>query len=209
MPKVKKRKSIINAKTMIVAIDIGKDSNWAVFRHGDYNDSKPFVFKTNQDGFEAFWQQLRWHKTHYQADDVVVGFEATGVYADPLIHYLRSQGIRLILVNPVHTKRVKEIRDNSPNKTDKKDPGVIADLIQLGCVLSVIVPKGEAAELRHLVHARERAITVQNALLSQLHAFVYKIFPELSQVFKSLQGGGLDSEGSFVGNGRYLRPHLP
>jgi len=49
--------------------------------------------------------------------------------------------MRLVLVNPVHIKRIKKIQDNSPNKTDKKDPRVIADLIELGCVLSVIFPE--------------------------------------------------------------------
>ncbi len=158
MAKIHKRNSIINAKTMIVAIDIGKDKSWAIFRAPAGQDSKPFVFTTTREGFGKFSDRLRWYKAHYNARDVVVGFESTGVYADPLIHYLRARGIRLVLVNPVHTKRVKEIRDNSPNKTDKKDPGVIADIIQLGCVLSVIVPKGEAAELRQLIHGRERAI---------------------------------------------------
>ena len=188
MAKIHKRNSIINAKTMIVAIDIGKDKNWAIFRAPVGQDSKPFVFTTTREGFGKFSDRLRWYKAHYNARDVVVGFESTGVYADPLIHYLQARGIRLVLVNPVHTKRVKEIRDNSPNKTDKKDPGVIADIIQLGCVLSVIVPKGEAAELRQLIHARERAIGARNALLSQLHAFVYKIFPEFNQIFKSFKG---------------------
>jgi len=188
MAKVHKRNLIINAETMIVAIDIGKDKNWAIFRAPVGQDSKPFVFTTTREGFDKFSDRLRWYKAHYNARDVVVGFESTGVYADPLIHYLQARGIRLVLVNPVHTKRVKEIRDNSPNKTDKKDPGVIADIIQLGCVLSVIVPKGEAAELRQLIHARERAIGARNALLSQLHAFVYKIFPEFNQIFKSFKG---------------------
>lgn len=188
MAKIHKRNSIINAKTMIVAIDIGKDKSWAIFRAPVGQDSKPFVFTTTREGFGKFSDRLRWYKAHYKAREVVVGFESTGVYADPLIHYLRARGIRLVLVNPVHTKRVKEIRDNSPNKTDKKDPGVIADIIQLGCVLSVIVPKGEAAELRQLIHARERAIGARNALLSQLHAFVYKIFPEFNQIFKSFKG---------------------
>ncbi|TDI93166.1 MAG: hypothetical protein E2O77_03440 [Caldithrix sp.] len=118
----------------------------------------------------------------------------------------KPRGIRLVLVNPVHTKRVKEIRDNSPNKTDKKDRGVIADIIQLGCVLNVIAPKGEAAELRQLIHARERAIGARNALLNQLHAFAYKIFPEFNQIFKYLQGknGAIYLEASHQA-GRYCR----
>jgi transposase len=135
-----------------------------------------------------FYNQLIWHMNSFNARDVVVGFESTGVYGEPLIHYLRDKGIKTVLVNPVHGKRIKEIRDNSPNKTDKKDPKVIADLMQLNCVLSVIVPEGDGAELRHLMHARERAIEQRNGILSQLHDIVYKIFPEFHQIFKSLQG---------------------
>jgi hypothetical protein len=45
----------------------------------------------------------------------------------------------------MHTKRVKEISDNSPLKTDGKDPRVIADIIKLGRALSVVIPEGHAA----------------------------------------------------------------
>ncbi|TLD42647.1 MAG: Mobile element protein [Candidatus Jettenia ecosi] len=58
----------------------------------------------------------------------------------------------------MHTKRVKEIRGNSPNKTDENDPWVIADIIELGNYLTVVVPEGTSAELRRLTQARERAI---------------------------------------------------
>lgn len=187
MKKINKKQQRVNSETMIAAIDIGKDKDWVIYRSPDGQDSRPFEFSNTRVGFDSFHNQLLWFKERYHANDIVVGFESTGVYTEPLVHYLRSKGIRLVLVNPVHSKRVKEIRDNSPNKTDKKDPRVIADLIQLGCVLSVIVPEGDGAELRHLSHARERAICKRNGLLSQLHDLVYKIFPEFHQVFKSMK----------------------
>lgn len=38
------------------------------------------------------------------------------------MHYLRERKVELVQVNPMHTKRLKELQGNSPNKTDKKDP---------------------------------------------------------------------------------------
>ena len=48
------------------------------------------------------------------------------------------------------------MRGNSPNKTDEKDPQVIADIIELGNYLTVVIPEGTSAELRRLTQARER-----------------------------------------------------
>ena len=188
MKKINKKRQIIKSETMIAAIDIGKKKNTVIYRSPYGEDSKTFEFTNTRDGFDQFHSQLLLFKNHYNTKDVVVGYESTGVYAEPLAHYLRGKQVRLVLVNPVHTKRLKEIRDNSPNKTDKKDPRVIADVIQLNCVLSVIVPEGDGAELRQLIHARERAICHRNGFLSQLHDLVYKVFPEIHQIFKSLKG---------------------
>ena len=89
-------------------------------------------------------------------EHVVVGFESTGAYAEPLIHFLRQREIQIVQVNPLHTRKLKELQGNSPNKTDQKDPKVIADIIELGHALTVVVPEGAAADLRRLTNARER-----------------------------------------------------
>jgi len=39
----------------------------------------------------------------------------------------------VVQVNGYHVKRTKEVRDNSPAKSDSKDPQVIADLVWQGC----------------------------------------------------------------------------
>ena len=188
MRKIQKRDTGNKGKsTMIVGIDIGKRTNWAIYRSPSGEDSVSLPFANTRSGFIKFLGRLHSYKKRYEAREVVVGLESTGVYGEPLIQFLRSNQVRVVLVNPVHTKRVKEIRDNSPNKTDQKDPHVIADLIELDCVLSVIVPEGPIAELRNLVHARERALSLANAHLNHLHALVFRIFPEFFHVFSSLK----------------------
>jgi transposase len=95
--------------------------------------------------------------------------------------------VKIVQVNPMHTKRMKEVNDNSPLKTDDKDPRVIADIIRLGHALTVIVPEGHAAYLRRLNNARERHIRERTALLNQLQQLVFLLFPEFKTVLKNIK----------------------
>jgi hypothetical protein len=70
---------------------------------------------------------------------VLVGYESTGPYAESLVHYLANKQVKIVQVNPLHTKKMKEVNDNSPLKTDDKDPRVIADIVRLGRALTVVV----------------------------------------------------------------------
>lgn len=117
---------------------------------------------------------------------VVVGLESTGCYGASLLHYLKQKGVKLVLVNTAHTKKVKEVGDNSPGKTDKKGPRVIADIIELGRWLTVVIPEGTATELRRLIHAPDRYLTQRTSLLYQLHDLVFVIFPEWEHQLNNL-----------------------
>jgi len=87
----------------------------------------------------------------------------------------------------MHTKRVKEINDNSPLKTDEKDPRVIADIIRWGHALSIVIPEGDAAYLRRLNNSRERHVRERTALVNQLQQLVFLLFPEFKKVFKNIK----------------------
>jgi transposase len=141
-------------------------------------------FANNLGGFTRFWDILVRTQQAHGLEQIVLGYESTGPYAEPLMHFLKGKPVRLVQVNPMHTKRVKELNGNSPNKTDKKDPKVIADIIELGHGLTVVIPEGAAAELRRLTHARERAMKRRTALFNQLHDLVFISFPEFLQVMK-------------------------
>lgn len=178
----------INSRQMIAAIDIGGKKNWAIIRSPRGHDCKAFPFDQTRKGYDEFYKKLLANKAIYNTSSVIVGLESTGIYGEPFIHYLQERNIPQVLVNPVHSKRIKEIRDNSPHKSDKKDPWVIADLIQLGCTLSVLTPKGTAAELRNLMQARERIISSLNVFINQLQQQVWRVFPEFCYVIKHVDG---------------------
>ena len=174
----------INKKTLVVALDIGKKVHYGYFRAPSGKDIKPFAFHNTGYSFDNFWKKLCEFKEKQLLEEVVIGFESTGPYAEPICHYLRSKSVKLVQVNPMHTKRLKELTGNSPNKTDKKDPRVIADVISLGHSLTVIVPEGAAAHLRRLTQARERAVESRTAVSNQLQQLVFLIFPELVHIIK-------------------------
>jgi len=179
-----KKVTKINDKTVIATLDIGKNIQYGYFRAPNGNDVKPFEFYNSKKSYDEFWQKLCQFKDQERLEQIVIGFESTGPYAEPLFHFLRKKPVRLVQVNPVHTKRVKELTGNSPNKTDKKDPRVIADVISLGHALTLVVPEGPAAQLRRLTQARQRAIKTRTSMINQLQHLIFMIFPEFLQVLK-------------------------
>jgi len=181
-----KKLRTVNEKTMIVAIDIGKTIHHGYFRGPEGLEMKPFPFHNSQNSYEEFWMRALLFKQQSGLEEIIVGFESTGPYAEPLMNFLAKKPIKLVQVNPMHTKRLKELTGNSPNKTDSKDPRVIADVISLGHALTVVVPKGPAAELRRLTQARQRASKNRTAMVNQLHHLVYVVFPEFMQIIKKI-----------------------
>jgi len=194
-----KKQRIVNAKTVIVAIDIGQVTPMGYCRCPDGSDTKPFTFSNNTEGFKKLWDRICSMKIAHHLEEVVVGFESTGAYGEPLVHYLRQKPVKLVQINPLHTKRMKDVEDNSPGKTDRKDPRVIADVMMLGRALSVVVPEGAAAELRRLSQARERKLRRRTASYNQLHTLVFLLFPEFLQVMKDLK----------TQSAQYLLKHFP
>lgn len=182
----KKLKSV-NRNTLLATVDMGKDSFFGYARCPDRSEVRSTDFANNLVGFTRFWEMLVRTQAAHGLGQLVLGFESTGPYAEPLMHFLKDKPVRLVQVNPMHTKRVKELNGNSPNKTDRKDPKVIADIIELGHGLTVVIPEGAAAELRRLTHARERAIKRRTALYNQLQDLVFLSFPEFLRVMKDVK----------------------
>ncbi len=182
-----KRVKAMTEETLIVTVDVGMASNTGYCTTVDGRDIKPFKFDNTREGLDRFWSVIVASQTRFRCSDVMVGYESTGPYAEPLIHYLMQKPVTVVQVNPMHTKRIKELNDNSPLKTDDKDPRVIADVLRLGHTLSVVVPEGDAAYLRRLNNARERHVGERTALLNQLQQLVFLLFPEFKTVFNDIK----------------------
>lgn len=194
---IKRHSKSYYTRVILVTVDVGMSKHTGYIRFPDGSEVKPFDFYNNQQGFKYLWHRIEEARQTHGIQEVVVGSESTGSYGEPLVHYLNTKGVTLVQVNPSHTKRVKELEDNSPGKTDHKDPRVIADIIQFGHGLSVIIPEGAAAQLRRLTQARERCIKRLTILNNQLRDLVFIMFPEFPDVMK-----GVDNKTS-----RYLLTH--
>jgi transposase len=183
-----KRVRTVKEGTLIATVDIGVASNTGYCTTLDGRSIKSFRFGNTKEGFDKFWCMTMASKNRFGCDEVLVGYESTGPYAEPHVHYLTKKQVEIVQVNPMHTKKMKEVNDNSPLKTDDKDPRVIADIIRLGRALTIVVPEGDAAYLRRLNNARERHVREQTALLNQLQQLVFLIFPEFKTVLKNMKG---------------------
>ena len=183
-----KRLRMVRESTLIATVDIGIANNTGYCTTLDGRSIKSFSFDNTKQGFEKFWYMTVASKNRFGCDEVLVGYESTGPYAEPLVHYLAHKQVKIVQVNPMHMKKMKEVNDNSPLKTDDKDPRVIADIIRLGRALTIVVPEGDAASLRRLNNARERHVGEQTALLNQLQQLVFLIFPEFKTVLKNMKG---------------------
>jgi transposase len=178
----------VNQKVLIATVDGGKDKHYGYYRCPDGTECKAFDFWNNGRGFQEFWERISSAARTQGLEEIIVGFESTGPYMEPLVQFLRSsKSVTLVQVNPMHTKRLKELTGNSPLKTDRKDPKVIADIIELGHALTVVIPEGPAADLRRLTQGRERTIESRTRLFNQLQSLLVISFPEFLQVMKDVK----------------------
>ena len=67
----------------------------------------------------------------------------------------RVLGYDIEVKDTFSVKKIKELDDNSPKKTDSKDPKTIAKLVVDGRYSIPYMPEGIYAEIRDLVYSRE------------------------------------------------------
>lgn len=188
--RAKKLALVRSEHTLVVGVDIAKRRHWASIVDGrtELPIGSPFRFQNSSEGFSRLLGQINRAKEQTGATRAVVGMEPTGHYWKPLAWHLRQAGFTVVLVNPAHVKRSKELDDNSPAKSDRKDTWVIAQLVMQGRFFEVYLPNGVYAELRGLAQARQQHRTKLNAALNQLQAVLDEFFPEYTEVFANLLG---------------------
>lgn len=184
---IREKGRYVKSDVLVVGVDIGKTFHVAVAREPDGGFSKAFRFTSDADGFGGFKQWLDEHKRGGDFVQVLVGVESTSHYWITLVFWLQQRGIEVVQVNPLHTHKAKDLYDNTPSKTDKKDARIIADLVSQGKFLRCIVPRGRYADLRYLVLVRQRLIKERTAVLNTMHRVLDVLFPEFTRVFKNVQ----------------------
>jgi transposase len=176
----------ITFKTLVVGVDIAKHTHWARFvdcrglEHG-----KALKFENSRNGFNAILTRIRQMCKDEDFNNIIVGMEPTGHYWKALANFLLKQAeITVVLVNPYHTKKAKELDDNSQTKSDMKDALTIAGLVKDGRYFETYLPHDIYAELRGLTTARTGINKRKKAVENTVTAVLDEYFPEFTDVFR-------------------------
>jgi transposase len=181
--------ALIKEGLMILGVDVAKNTHCAQpMFHNGINIGKPFRIHNTREDFESLLVKIEFLKKEHSFKTVIVGLEPTGHYWKPLAHFLISNGIMVVFVNPYHVKKSKELDDNTQTKSDPKDSGVIGRLVRDGRFSEVYIPEGHYGQLRVLTNTRNQLRTKLNATLNIITAIMDEYFPEFTNVFKQLTG---------------------
>ena len=178
----------ITEKTLVIGIDVGSETHFArAFDWRGYEYSKkPFEFSNTEEGFEAFRTWIEELKEKHGKNKVIPGMEPTGHYWFNLGKYLQDKGMRPVHVNPHHVKKSKELDDNNPNKNDRKDPKVIAGLVNEGRYMYPYIPDGIYAEIRVLNELLNRAQGELVRLKNRIARWFSIYFPNYKDVYRNV-----------------------
>lgn len=179
----------ITESTLVVGADIAKKIH--VARAVDFRGielGKECVFHNDQEGLTKLAMWMKELGRDHEKSEIVFGIEPTGHYWFPLAAFLKEQGIQIVVVNPHHVNKSKELEDNSQTKSDYKDAKVIADLIRNGKYSEPNLPTKEYAELRILMNLREKIMVSLNQTKARITNWFDRYFPEYPKVFKDWEG---------------------
>lgn len=176
----------VDENTLVIGIDIAKKLHYAcAMDERGRVLKKSFGFTQDLNGFDKLLMQIQALMSQFEKSQVVVGFEPTGHYWMNLGAFLIGADIPIVMVNPMHVNRTKELDDNSQTKNDKKDARVIASLVRDGRFSYPRVPQGIDAELRTGNNIRKALKKDLAALQNRMVRWVDIYFPEFTTVFKT------------------------
>jgi transposase len=176
----------VTDQTLVIGMDIAKQKHYAAIVDARGRVlKKSFPVFQSRVGFEQFYALIQEAMREFGKTEVIVGIEPTGHYWLNLAYFLEAKGIPLVMVNPMHVKRSKELDDNLPTKHDAKDALVIAKLVKDGRFSYPRILHEVEAELRAGSTFRESLIKERNAVHNQMIRWLDRYFPEFVQVFPS------------------------
>lgn len=175
----------VTDSTLVIGIDIGSQIHYAraFDNRGRELTRKVFTFHNDLEGFNTFNLWAEALKAENEKTDVLIGCEPTGHYWFTFAKYVTDHKKTLVMVNPFSVKKIKELDDNSPKKTDAKDPKTIAKLVIDGRYSIPYMPEGIYAEIRDLVYSRDRIIKQHNIAANRIQRWLAVHFPEYLGIY--------------------------
>lgn len=138
-----------------VGIDVAKDFH--VVTIIDENEvklyKKAFKVINSAKGYRFLIERL--DKISTNTSDFTIGLEATGIYGENLIEFLKSCGYSVKLLNPFQTSRYREGTTMKKVKNDSIDSLMIALFLKDGKYSSGYITDDEYQGLRTLYRNRD------------------------------------------------------
>lgn len=161
-----------------VGVDTGKAFHVLVARGPDGRRKRPHKVLVGREGFEAADAHLRALFPDVEPSRMLVGLEFAGHHGFTFAHFLRERGYAVVSVLPAHTKRTKEIEDNSPEKNDRKDASLICKLVGDGIFVPFPFLEEPYTSLKLLVMQRHRLTVEENRFKNRLQGVLDLAWPE-------------------------------
>jgi len=177
------RKKVITMNTLYVGIDVSSKSNvvYLMLPNGDKHSN--FSVTNSHEGSTQLVKRILSALTSHSLDTVLIGLEATSVYGDNLVYFLREDATLAPFNRKIHVlnpKQVKKFHDayNDLPKNDYVDSFVIADCLRFGRInKEVYMGDYRYKALQNLTRARFFA--VQN-LVKEKQRFMNVLFKKYS-----------------------------
>lgn len=169
--------------TFYVGIDVGSKSNVVYFMLPNGDKHSNFSVANSFDGSCQLVKRILSALTSHSLDTVLIGLEATSVYGDNLVYFLREDATLVPFNKKIHVlnpKQVKKFHDsyNDLPKNDYVDSFVIADCLRFGRInKEVYMSDYRYKALQNLTRARYYA--VQN-LIKEKQRFMNVLFKKYS-----------------------------
>jgi len=174
-----------------VGIDIAK--NFHVVTIIDENEvkvfKKAFRVENDSDGYSNFITKL--DTVSQDKSNFLIGIEATGIYGENFLEFLKTQGYNVKLLNPFQTSRYREQTTMKKVKNDNIDSLMIALFLKDGKYSSGYVTDDEYQSLRTLYRNRT---TIQNDMKDVKKRILTNLavtFPELEYIMNPFTNIGL------------------
>ncbi|MBQ2923603.1 MAG: IS110 family transposase [Tyzzerella sp.] len=168
---------------LYVGIDVSSKSNVVYFMLPDGSKHSNFSVANSHNGSSHLVKRILSAMTSYSLDTVLIGLEATSVYGDNLVYFLREDDTlarfdrKIHVLNPKQVSKFKEAYNDLP-KNDSIDSFVIADCLRFGRInKEVYIGDYRYKALQNLTRARYFAVS---NLIKEKQRFMNILFKKYS-----------------------------
>ena len=172
---------------LYVGIDVSSRNNVVYLMKPDGSKIKNFSVANSKDGSQKLVKEILSALSSYTLTDVIIGLEATSVYGDNLVCFLREDGSltpynrKIHVLNPKQVNKFKESY-NDLQKNDYVDSFVIADCLRFGRInKEVYLDDYRYKALQNLTRARYQAVCNLTREKQRFMNVLFKKYSSLAQ----------------------------